>query len=260
MKTIKQVFLPILASVVIAVIIGVALQNNVGQEYILADIGGIGWLLGVVGTIYTLVAAFTMVEVWNQFNNTSSLISREGKAITSIWNYCDYLNDPKIDRQMLSALVAYLDHAMTVEHKQAAQGMRSVQSSPEILAILHVIDQIKFNDPRDAAIFPLLAQAYEDLSTVRSDRIEASVTRLPGMIKIFFIALSFMLMVSYILVGYVHPPLFIVHTIFGASIISLTYKIILDLDNPFDGYWNLDYSALTQVKAHITQNGRHSTR
>lgn len=236
---------------------GVLLQSFVGKEYFLADIGGIGWLLGVVGTIYTLVAAFTMVEVWNQFNNTSNLISREAKAIISIWNYTDYLNDRSLDQKMQKCLTTYLDTAMTIEHSQASSGVRSAQSSPEFIAILKVIDQIKFDDKRDASIFPILTQSYEELSTIRSDRLEAGVTRLPAMIKIFFISLSLMLMISYILVGYVHLPLYIIHTVFGASIISLTYKIILDLDNPFDGYWNLDYSAFTQAKDHIAGN-RHS--
>lgn len=257
MKIFKQAIFPILISVGLATLLGISLQTLVGKEYFLEDIGGVGWLLGVVGTIYTLVAAFTMVEVWSQFNNTSNLISREAKSIISIWNYIEYLNDKKIDRSMQKVLTGYLERCMSVEHDQASKAVRPIQSSVEFLAILKVIDQISFNDARDVAVFPVLIQAYEDLSTIRSDRIEAGVTRLPGMIKIFFIALSLMLMVSYILVGYVHLPLFIIHTIFGASIISLTYKIILDLDNPFDGYWNLDYSALTQAKEHIAKH-RHT--
>ena len=92
MKLLKSVLLPLIISITLATIFGILLQSTVGKEYFLEDIGGIGWLLGVVGTIYTLVAAFTMVEVWNQFNNTSSLISREAKTIVSIWNYTDYLN------------------------------------------------------------------------------------------------------------------------------------------------------------------------
>jgi len=257
MKLLREVLAPILSSVVIATIFGIILQSFIGKEYFLEDIGGIGWLLGVVGTIYTLVAAFTMVEVWNQFNNTSNLISREAKTIVSIWNYTDYLNDGDLDKKMQKSLISYLSQAMTVEHEQAGKGIRSIQSSKELLSILKVIDQIKFDDQKDIAIFPLLTQAYEELSTIRSDRLEAGITRLPAMIRIFFIALSIMLMISYILVGYVHLPLYIIHTVFGATIISLTYKIIVDLDNPFDGYWNLDYSALDHAKEHISKN-RHS--
>jgi hypothetical protein len=257
MKLLKSVLLPIVLSVIIATVFGVILQTFVGREYFMEDIGGIGWLLGVVGTIYTLVAAFTMVEVWNQFNNTSNLISREAKTIVSLWNYTDYLNDKNLDKMMQQSLLDYLNKVMDTEYKEAAQGIRSAQSTKELLNIMKVIDQIKFNDQKDAAVFPLLSQTYEDLATIRSDRLEAGVTRLPGMIRIFFIALSIMLMVSYILVGYVHLPLYIIHTVFGATIISLTYKIILDLDNPFDGYWNLDYSVLTHAKNHISNN-RHS--
>lgn len=255
MKLLKEVLAPILSSVIIATIFGVLLQSFVGKEYFIEDIGGIGWLLGVVGTIYTLVAAFTMVEVWNQFNNTSSLISREAKAITSLWNYTDYLNDKSLDQKMQKSLVAYLTQSMSVEHIMTSKGIRPPQSSKELLNILKVIDQIKFDDQRDATIFPLLTSAYEELAAIRSDRLEAGVTRLPSMIKIFFVALSLMLMISYILVGYVHLPLYIIHTVFGASIISLTYKIIIDLDNPFDGFWNLDYTAFTQAKEHIAKNG-----
>lgn len=257
MRLLKSVILPIILSIIFATIFGVLLQFIVGKEYFIEDIGGIGWLLGVVGTIYTLVAAFTMVEVWNQFNNTSTLISREAKAIISIWNYTDYLNDKDIDQKMQKHLTGYLSRSMNIEHAQASKGIRSPQSSPELLSILKVIDQVKFDDKKDVAVFPLLTQAYEELATIRSDRLEAGITRLPAMIKTFFISLSLMLMVSYILVGYVHLPLYIIHTVFGASIISLTYKIILDLDNPFDGYWNLNYSALTQAKEHIART-RHS--
>lgn len=257
MKIFKHIILPVLLSIALATAFGVLLQNLVGKEYFLADIGGIGWLLGVVGTIYTLVAAFTMVEVWNQFNNTSNLISREAKVLISLWNYANYFNDKKLDLQLRRALLAYIDVTMQHEHQDAIHGIRPLQSSPAFLGILQAIDQIKFDDTRDATIFPLLTQSCEELATIRSDRIEASVTRLPGMIKIFFVALSVMLMISYILVGYIHLPLYLIHTIFGATIISLTYKIILDLDNPFDGYWNLDYSALTQAKEHISLN-RHS--
>ena len=158
---------------------------------------------------------------------------------------------------MRKALISYLDRAMIYEHAQASKTVRSTQSSPEFLTILKIIDHIKFDDKRDASIFPILTQAYEELSTIRSDRIEAGVTRLPAMIKIFFVSLSLMLMASYILVGYVHLPLYIIHTIFGASIISITYKIIIDLDNPFDGFWNLNYTALNQAKDHIIHN-RHA--
>ena len=257
MKILKQVLFPIIISIFIATIFGVLLQFTIGKEYFLEDIGGIGWLLGVVGTIYTLVAAFTMVEVWNQFNNTSNLISREAKAIISIWNYTDYLNDKKIDEYMEKALISYIGRAMTYEHTQASKGIRPTQSSPEFLAILKAIDQITFDDKRDVSVFPILTQAYEELSAIRSDRIEAGVTRLPTMIKIFFISLSLMLMASYILVGYVHLPLYIIHIVFGATIISITYRIIIDLDNPFDGFWNLDYTALNQAKDHILHN-RHT--
>lgn len=252
----SQVILPVTLAVGSMVGLGIFLQIQVGNDYFLADINGIGWLLGVVGTIYTLVAAFTMVEVWNQFNNMSNLISEEARALSTLWDYAEYLNDPKFDKMLQKRLLAYISAVLASEHPQAATGIRPTQNSKELTDLMRTLDQVQFNDKRDSSVFPHLIGAFEKLSITRSARIEASVTRLPQMIKIFFLVLSLLLMTSYLLVGYNHLTLYLIHTTFGALIIALSYRIILDLDNPFDGYWNVDTSAFDQAKKYISSS-RH---
>ena len=223
---------------------------------LLADINGIGWLVGVLGTIYTFVAAFTVVEVWTQFNGLASLIAKEAKAVTSIWNYVDYLNDSTVDRQMQKALIAYLKHAEE-EKVDASNGVRSTHSSIELMQIFRIMDTIQFNDKRDAAIYPILVTAYEELSSVRSERIEAGTARIPSPLRIFFTILSLTLLTTFILLGFVSTGLYIYNIALVTIIISYAHTLILDLDNPFVGIWNIDYSAFAQTKKYI-QGTRHS--
>lgn len=256
MDVIKPFLIRSIVSLLVTIPLALFVRSYVGASTLLSDINGIGWLVGVLGTIYTFVAAFTVVEVWSQFNGVATLIAKEAKAITSIWNYVDYLNDTKADRKMQKSLTAYLVHAEG-EKVDAANGVRSPHPSIELMQIFHVMDTIQLNDKRDAAIYPLLVTAYEELSSVRSERIEAGTARIPSPLRIFFTILSVLLLSTFILLGFVSTSLYIYNIALVTIIINYAHTLILDLDNPFVGIWNVDYTAFAQTKKYILET-RHN--
>lgn len=250
MKVIKPFLVRSIVSLLITIPLALVVRDSVGASTLLADINGIGWLVGVLGTIYTFVAAFTVVEVWNQFNGVATLIAKEAKAVTSIWNYVDYLNDTKVDREMNKVLITYLDRTIN-EKNEAAQGVRSLHPSPELIQIFQVLDQVQFDDARDSAVFPLLVSAYEELSSVRSERIEAGTARIPTPLRLFFTVLSFTLLITFSLLGFVSNGLYLYNVALVTIIITYAHTLILDLDNPFVGIWNVNYTAFAQTKKYI---------
>lgn len=250
MKVIKPFLIRSILSLLITIPLALFVRKFLGASTLLADINGIGWLVGVLGTIYTFVAAFTVVEVWSQFNGVASLIAKEAKAVTSIWNYVDYLNDSTVDQKMKKSLIAYLAHAEG-EKIDAANGIRSPHPSIELMQIFRIMDTIQFNDKRDATIYPLLVTAYEELSSVRSERIEAGTARIPSPLRIFFTVLSVFLLITFILLGFVSTSLYMYNIALVTIIISYAHTLILDLDNPFVGIWNVDYTAFAQTKKYI---------
>lgn len=250
----KSLVTKIVLTIIFFLGIGLGLRSYFGVPLFISDLSGVSILVSFLGTIYTLVAAFTIVEVWGQFNTVSNLLSKEAKAITSIWNYVDYLNDVNLDKEMKTALTNYVEATIKYEHAEAAKGQRSIHPSPELLSIFHTLDQITFNDKRDATVFPLIVTAYEDLSSIRSERIDASVTRLPAMLKFFFNTLTLFLMVGVSLIGFSATFLYVLSIIAAAFVTSITYQIIFDLDNPFDGDWNISYEPFEEAKKYIEQN------
>lgn len=249
----KQLLIKIVSTSVIFLLLGFSLRYLLNNSLLITDLSGIGILVSFLGTIYTLIAAFTIVEVWGQFNNVSNLLSKEAKALTSIWNYVDYLNDAKLDKNMKNALTSYIQATIANEHADAAKGIRSLHPSDQLLGIFHVLDSVSFNDKRDAAVFPLLVTAYEELSSIRSERIDASVTRLPSLLKFFFYTLTVLLMIGFIIIGFNNLAIFIFAVIAASFITSVTYQIIFDLDNPFDGEWNIEYTPFEQSLEYISK-------
>ena len=227
------------------------LREAVGKDLLVAENSGFGWYVGIMGTLYTLFAAFIIITVWGQFTTTSSQINKEAKLLTSIWNFTDYLNDKGITKKMRSAIVVYIEKVLNHEQLQLAKQERTVHPSPELLVIFKVIDQVNFDDQRDLAVYPSLIKAYENLSTIRSERIESGLTRVPFFIKFLFIVLNLNLLIANSLVGYINLGIFLFSIITCTLVIVTAYFVVLDLDNPFSGTWNIDYSPLEQAKKYI---------
>lgn len=151
---------------------------------------------------------------------------------------------------MSNALVDYLKESR-VEFELAASGQRAIHPSEELIEIQNTIDLVKFNDKRDASVFSQLMMAYEELSLIRSERIEASVTRLPLLVKILTRMLSAMLLGGFMLLGFVNLGLYIFAISCMSVIVVYVDYLINDLDNPFDGIWNVDYLAFDQSRKYI---------
>lgn len=246
-----KVWSKLLFVVLVIVVWGLFIRWALGGEYFIADVNGMGWFLGVVGTVYTLFAAFIVVQVWSQYSGMASLIAKEAKAVATLWNLANYLDDRKLDGDLKMALDKYCDVVVTKESLEAARMMRSVHPSSELTQIHLVLDGVRFDDKRDASIFPLLVRAFEELSDVRSERIEAGVTRLPELLKNFFAFLSVLLLISFSFIGFVSIYLYLFTLVMGGIVVAFAYFIANDLDNPFDGEWNVDFVAIEQVKKYI---------
>lgn len=79
------------------------------------------------------------------------------------------------------------------------------------------------------------------------------------MLKFFFKTTLF-LMIGVSLIGFsvtLRGTLFSI--IAAAFVTSITYQIIFDLDNPFDGDWNISYEPFEEAKKYIEQN-KHASK
>ena len=232
------------------VFIGVALHYVYGAT-LLRDENSAGWMLGVLGTIYALIGAFMLVSVWEQFNSLGGAISEEAQKITSIWNFTDYFNDDIASAKMQEVLSTYIDTVTVNEANVLAKNIRVVHPSQGLVAIMKVIDSIEFDDKRDESAFKAIIAAYEELSRVRSSRIQLSIERIPKLLRLLFLLMSF-LMILFGLSHMFNSIALYISGVFGLSlIISLAYLIIDDLDNPFKGMWNADFEALDHAKMYI---------
>src|SRR3989338_2251299 len=64
---------------------------NTGE--FLTDVGGISTYASIFGTLYGIAVALVLLEVWNQFNKTSSLMDKEALGLERLFGLIVYFRD-----------------------------------------------------------------------------------------------------------------------------------------------------------------------
>ncbi|PIY80626.1 MAG: hypothetical protein COY80_01955 [Candidatus Pacebacteria bacterium CG_4_10_14_0_8_um_filter_42_14] len=247
MKIIQKAVMVLGLALVLSYLLRVLLHDSISVD----DLGKLGSVTGAVSTIYTLIIAFIIVEVWGQFNSLGASVAKEASTLVALWNFTDYLDDKKIDKKMRPALVKYIDKVLNEERTEASMCKRTKHPSDELIAILRVIDLVTVDNEKDAAVLPHLFEYFEQLSGARGGRLDASTNRLPMFLKFLFIFLSVMTGVLFFLIPFESLAVQIFASGIVSFIIYLSYTLIVDLDNPFSGSWNVDYSPLTEAREYI---------
>lgn len=158
-------------------------------------------VIGAMGTIYALITAFILVNVWQGLTETQNSLASENAAIVQIWSYVDYFDDVEFSKNMKKVLMSYITLALR-ELVDLSKENTVIFPSEKFTNILKVIDSVKFDDPRDPIAFGGLTAAYKDLSYARSRRIEACLTRIPSILRDYYLITSLIFWSSYLIQGF----------------------------------------------------------
>lgn len=207
-------------------------------------------VVGAIGTIYALISAFILSNVWSNFKEAEQAVGQENEAIISLWNSADYFDSLKESNRMRSALVAYINSVLQNEYHHSR---RSEFSPPgkEFLAIQRLIDSIQIGSPRDEIVFSSIISTYENLSIARNKRINRMSETMPQMLRVFYIIASLILWGGFAFEGFQNPLLYLVVNFGITTIIVLNYFIIVDFDNPLDGFIRVSFDRYIASRDYI---------
>lgn len=243
-----------LGLVVLAVAIMYVARVLLHTDQYLSDVSGLSAFVTVFGTLYGIMAAFVVIEVWGQFNRTSELIEEEGQGLERLFRLTLYFRDKKLEKKMATAIKKYAQGVIGGKFQTLAGGQHNVVNGKNFRAISEVIRDIKFDDDHDPVVFDHIVDHFGALSKIRTDRINQSLTRLPVLLKLFLYTTS-----SFALLVFVFMPFALVWyaalTVgFLAFVLAMTVQIIEDLDNPFVGNWHITPEPFERAIKHIEED------
>ncbi|QYK50281.1 MAG: DUF4239 domain-containing protein [Anaerolineales bacterium] len=223
-------------------------------ELYVIDVGGLSSFLSVFGTLYGILAAFVVFEVWSQYNRISSLIGKEAQSLEQLFRLSLYFRDQELTARMKAGIREYINYVVEGNFRLLAKGERNAKSGLALRKISEVIQSVEFDDDHDAIVFEQIVEHYGAVAQLRTERTNESRNRLPRFLKYFIYIASGFALVTFLLMPF--EVAFYGH--FSAFVIgflqAMVFQLIEELDNPFRGHMQLTPAPFSMALKHIEED------
>jgi hypothetical protein len=126
----------------------------------LGDVSGLSAFLSVFGTLYGILTAFVVFEVWTQYNRISELIDKEAQGLERLYRLVLYFRDDMLTAKIKAAISEYANLVIQANFKTLAQGGRNQQNSAAFRKMADIIREIKFDDDHDTIVYGQVLEHY----------------------------------------------------------------------------------------------------
>lgn len=238
------------ATIMTAIAVGIfaLLRYYFGYQPLLADVSAFAGFYSAFGVVFGIMAGFVLITVWEQYTAVESSIEVEVRGLQVIGILADSLKDKKSSKLIKQRLQKYLRSAIS-EWKDLASRKESAAAAEDFYVLLTSVGAFETRDMKsnDQALLQDLIDELRQLSRARTIRISASKTQMPPTSWVLILFLSIALVATEYLLGVVNPIIAYAMIISIAGVTSLVVTIVHDLDNPFNGEWNVSPAAFESI-------------
>lgn len=216
------------------------------------DLDAMEIFFGVFGTMYAIIVGFVILMIADHYHEIRQNIAGELNSLQNLHDYLIYLDDSHRETigHITAALHTYLQSIIKKEWPVMVSKQHShIYTSPELYDLMKAIDKIQPKNEKDLIGFENLIEEVNEVTTYRTNRLSMSNEKPPSILIHIVLILSIIVIVIFTFI----PLNFLVLKLIldGALAFSVTliYNMILDLNNPFWGDWNItveDYVTLAE--------------
>ena len=239
---------------IISVIVMIGVRTIFGTDASLVDVGGLSAFVTVFGTLFGIMAAFVVFEVWGQYNKTTTLIEGEAQGLERLYRLTLYFRDPKLTKAMLEGIKAYANIVIEGKFQNLGAGERNVVASKVFRNISAVIRDITFNDDHDPVVYDHIVDHYGKLSETRTQRLSQSLARMPVLLKAFLYITSAMALFTFVVMPFTNIWYGALAVAVLGFVFAMVFQLVEDLDNPFVGNWNITPEPFERALRHIEED------
>lgn len=232
------VYLKTLLAVVIVTVVDILLRPTTWWHM---PEGPLEIFFGVFGVVYAIIVGFAMYEALNNYSQIRQYMNCEVNELQDLRDYLMYIDgQDEITREIRSGLRKYAASVVEQEWPAMCANERlDVDTPTELYRVMMSIKSITPQNDRDLLAVERLVNTLAEVTTHRTNRITASVERLPSLLVQLLASLSLFMITAFTLISIDSAALKTLLTVANSFGIAFTYFVILDLDYPFHGVWSL---------------------
>ncbi|MGA8576925.1 MAG: hypothetical protein WB609_14730, partial [Candidatus Cybelea sp.] len=248
--------LPLFAVIPAAAAVGVhaLIRRAVPPENLAEQHDVAGYLIAVVGVLYSVVLGFLVGTVWTQFASAQQTADAEAGSVADAFNYAAHVRRPQ--RERLQRLIArYALEVRDVEWFVAQRGREdpaAVSLLESAVRVTLAIPPPRANDSegtvlQSAGMRAWLLTSLREIGDARRLRLVQSESRLPsGMLEA--LVLGGMMVISFtFFFGVKNYARQMTMTALLAGSMGLFFGLVLELSTPYSGAVHISRDAWTYV-------------
>ncbi len=205
----------------------------------LADAEGVGALLQIIGTLYSVVYAFATYVIWGQFAAVENEILKESGALKDLILFSRGLKEASRD-PIVRAVRAYARAVTESEWDMLSHGEDTERTDKLFSAIISSVIEVHPENDSEGRAHQHLLQIANQASAHRDERLALSAKRIPRTLLLFVTVTASTILFLLFFFPFHNLALGLVAVAIATMLLFFAHFVLTDLDNPFEGTWNVD--------------------
>lgn len=246
-------FLIIIACVAIACGGHVAVHRSFHDVNVIGHNEVAGFIVAVVGVMYAVLLAFLTVIVWEHFAQSEERAQVEVDAATDVWRY-DHLLPAREAQEIRDDLGRYSAIIANDEWPKMRDGRSSVEAQRLIVRLIDAAASAPANGAQQANLQNHLLDRVQTMADLRRHRISDSRSGIPLVLWVGLLTGAMTLIGFLYLFGVKNFTAQLLMTAATATMIGISFGLILELDYPFRGHVSVSPERWVALHEDITGN------
>ncbi len=222
----------------VAAALYLGLRFSGAQKFFVDDAGGIGALIHIIGTLYSVLYAFATYVIWGQFTAVENEILKESGSLKNLLVFSRPLAEKERD-PIVRAVKTYARSVVETEWGALSRKEETEKTDRMFLQIVTSVTEVKPADDTQRAIFERLLEIANQASAHRDERLALSVKRMPRTLFVFVSVTAIMILLLVLCFPFHSVLLGLASVAITSTLLLFAHFVLTDLDNPFEGTWNV---------------------
>jgi len=213
------------------------------------DAEGVGALLRIIGTLYSVVYAFAIYVIWGQFAAVENEIVKESGALSDLVLFSKPLKE--ITREPIVRSVRAYAHGVVESEWATLSHQKSTEKTDRLFSsVISSVTEAKLEDASGGRVHERLLEISNQASAHRQERLAVSAKRMPRTLMLFVTVTACTIPFLFLFFPFQNLALGIISIAIATMLLFFANFVLTDLDNPFEGTWNVNSNAFNELANH----------
>jgi len=216
------------------------------QKFFLNDSEGLAALIQIIGTLYSVLYAFATYVIWGQFTSVENEILKESGALKDLLLFSNPLKEA-VREPIVRAVKSYARAVVEGEWRALSSGEKSEKSDRLFYDVIATVTNVKAENDAERSVVERLLDIANQASAHRDERLSLSVKRMPRTLFLFVSLTACTILLLLLFYPFRNAVLGVVSIAITATLLFFAHFVLTDLDNPFEGTWNVRADAFEEL-------------